>query len=114
MRFEQKSERSPKAPLRELKDRKDDNTFFRLSERSTVVRTVFNFMAKPKNIYRLLICFVLLSAMLALPLLSRARTTAGSITITNNSGREIRHLYLSPVGSDNWNSDQLGRSVMYT
>jgi hypothetical protein len=33
-----------------------------------------------------------------------------TITVTNNSSREIRHLYLSPAGNDNWGSDQLNNS----
>jgi hypothetical protein len=34
-------------------------------------------------------------------------TTSPTITITNNSALEIRHIYLSAVDSDNWGSDQL-------
>ena len=33
-----------------------------------------------------------------------------TITVNNNSSREIRHLYLSPAGNDNWGSDQLNNS----
>ena len=43
---------------------------------------------------------------------SRARTQMSSITIVNNSGREIRHVYLSPPNSDNWGPDQLNHSVI--
>jgi len=35
-----------------------------------------------------------------------------SITIVNNSGREIRHVYLSPPDQNNWGSDQLVNSVI--
>ena len=33
-----------------------------------------------------------------------------TITVTNNSSREIRHLYLSPANNDNWGPDQLNNS----
>jgi hypothetical protein len=34
------------------------------------------------------------------------------VTIVNNSGTEIRHVYLSPVDQDNWGTDQLNSSVI--
>ncbi len=34
------------------------------------------------------------------------------ITVVNNSGLEIRHLYLSPADQDNWGPDQLGNSTI--
>jgi len=46
------------------------------------------------------------------PLLSNARVASTSIAITNNSGREIRHLYLSAPDQNNWGSDQLVGSVI--
>jgi hypothetical protein len=33
-----------------------------------------------------------------------------TITVNNNSSREIRHLYLSPANNDNWGADQLNNS----
>lgn len=33
-----------------------------------------------------------------------------TITVVNNSSREIRHLYLSPANNDNWGPDQLNNS----
>jgi hypothetical protein len=33
-----------------------------------------------------------------------------TITVNNNSSREIRHLYLSPANNDNWGPDQLNNS----
>ena len=33
-----------------------------------------------------------------------------TITVTNNSSREIRHFYLSPASNDNWGPDQLNNS----
>jgi len=46
------------------------------------------------------------------PLLSRAHAPATSVTIVNNSSREIRHVYLSPPDQNNWGPDQLGSSVI--
>jgi hypothetical protein len=47
------------------------------------------------------------------PLLSGARTPATtSITVVNNSSREIRHVYLSSSNQDNWGPDQLGGSMI--
>lgn len=37
---------------------------------------------------------------------------AMSITVTNNSGRDIHHLYLSPVERDAWGPDQLNDTVL--
>ena len=45
-------------------------------------------------------------------LLSKAHAPTTSITITNNSNREIRHVYLSAPDQDNWGSDQLVGSVI--
>src|SRR5215211_6148699 len=51
--------------------------------------------------------------MVCAPLLSMAHVpAANSITIVNNSGREIRHLYLSTPDQNNWGSDQLVNSVI--
>jgi hypothetical protein len=51
--------------------------------------------------------------MVCAPLLSMAHVqTTTSITIVNNSGREIRHIYLSAPDQNNWGSDQLGNSVI--
>lgn len=35
-----------------------------------------------------------------------------TITVVNNSGWEIRHLYLSPADNDNWGPDQLNNSAI--
>lgn len=35
---------------------------------------------------------------------------AQSLTVVNNSSREIRHLYLSSPSNDNWGPDQLNNS----
>lgn len=45
-------------------------------------------------------------------LLSAAHAPATSVTIVNNSSREIRRVYLSPPDQNNWGPDQLGSSVI--
>lgn len=50
--------------------------------------------------------------MVCAPLLSNAHVPSASITIVNNSGREIRHVYLSAPDQNNWGSDQLVNSVI--
>ena len=72
-------------------------------------------LAKSKpNANRRLVIFLTVIGMLAtVPLLSRARTPATtSITVVNNSSREVRHLYLSATNQNNWGSDQLGGSII--
>jgi hypothetical protein len=56
---------------------------------------------------------VCVGIMVCAPLLSNAHVSATtSITIVNNSGREIRHVYLSAPDQNNWGSDQLSNSVI--
>jgi len=56
---------------------------------------------------------ILLGIFAAAPLLSGAHAPAAtSITVVNNSSRQIRHLYLSPANQDNWGPDQLGGSMI--
>ena len=50
--------------------------------------------------------------MVCAPLLSTAHVPTTSITIVNNSGREIRYVYLSAPDQNNWGSDQLVNSVI--
>lgn len=64
-----------------------------------------------KTTRRLAILVAVFCALVAMPLLSGAQTQA-SVTIVNNSNWEIRHLYLSPVNSDNWGADQLNELVI--
>jgi len=45
-------------------------------------------------------------------LLSRARTTATSVNIVNNSTREISNVYLSHVDVDDWGADLLGDATI--
>ncbi len=60
---------------------------------------------------RLAIAMILLGMFAALPLLLRAHAAGTSITIANNSSREIRHLYLAPATGDNWGPDQLSGAI---
>ncbi len=59
-----------------------------------------------------LVLSIFIGLMICAPLLSRAHSSATSITIVNNSSREIRHLYLSAPDQNNWGSDQLVHSVI--
>ena len=59
-----------------------------------------------------LVLAMFVGTMVYTPSLSRAYAPTTAITIVNNSGREIRHLYLSPPDQNNWGSDQLGSSVI--
>ena len=60
----------------------------------------------------LLVLSVFVGIMVCGPLLSRAHPPQTSITIVNNSSREIRHVYLSATDQNNWGADQLVNSVI--
>lgn len=60
----------------------------------------------------LVVLGVFVGLMICAPFLSRAHATTTSVTIVNNSGREIRHVYLSAPDQNNWGPDQLGSSVI--
>jgi hypothetical protein len=59
-----------------------------------------------RNLYRVLILSITLGALAAMPLLSSA-TSASSVSIVNNSSRQIRYVYLSHVNADDWTGNQL-------
>jgi hypothetical protein len=60
------------------------------------------------TVVRLAIFALVLCAFATMPLLSKAQPPqAASITVVNNSGWEIRYLYLSPADSDNWGADEM-------
>jgi hypothetical protein len=65
-------------------------------------------LAKSK---RLPVVMLVLGVFACLPLLLNAHTSATSITIANNSSREIRHVYLSAANGDNWGADQLSSTI---
>lgn len=48
----------------------------------------------------------------AAPWLASSQPAVSSITVVNNSGLTIRHLYLSPPDQNNWSSDQLNDSTI--
>src|SRR5262245_29594172 len=64
-----------------------------------------------RNMISVFATVVVLLAVCTVTILSRARTQT-SLTVTNSSHREIRHLYFSPPDSDNWSSDQLHDSAI--
>ena len=62
--------------------------------------------------YRPVILLVVVCALVAMPLLTSAHPFAAGITVTNNSSRVIRFIYLSPVEQDNWGPDQLNNASL--
>ena len=65
-------------------------------------------LAKSK---RLAIVMLVFAVFACLPLLLKAHAAGTSITIANNSSREIRHVYLSAANGDNWGPDQLTGAI---
>lgn len=62
---------------------------------------------------RFAIVLTLIGILATVPMLLGAHTPATtSITLINNSSREIRHVYLSPTSQDNWGPDQIGGSMI--
>jgi len=76
-------------------------------QRSSVMRNLNDALLNPRIYFHVLILIVLLSALTPL---SATTTSSLTITVVNNSSREIRRLYLSPVDNDNWGPDQLDES----
>jgi hypothetical protein len=60
----------------------------------------------------LAIVAIMLCAIMAEPLLSKARSQTASIQVANNSSWDIIHLYLSPPGRENWGPDQLNDAIL--
>ena len=72
-----------------------------------------NTLRKSNLIFTSLVALAIaVGIMVYTPRLSNARVSSTSITIVNNSGREIRHVYLSAPDQNNWGSDQLVNSVI--
>jgi hypothetical protein len=73
-----------------------------------------NTLRKSNPLFTSLVALAIcVGVMVCAPLLSNAHVPATtSITIVNNSGREIRHVYLSAPDQNNWGSDQLVNSVI--
>ncbi|MGH9904425.1 MAG: hypothetical protein ACRD8U_02445 [Pyrinomonadaceae bacterium] len=59
--------------------------------------------------FRVLFLLAVCSAVVVMTWSSLAAASL-TITVVNNSGWEIRHLYLSPANNDNWGADQLNNS----
>lgn len=69
----------------------------------------------PDELPNFKICFrvLLLVAVVCTAIALTPRSTATAtltISVVNNSGLEIRHLYLSPADNDNWGADQLNET----
>ena len=60
---------------------------------------------------RLPIVMMFFGMFACLPLLLNAHAAGTSVTIANNSSREIRHVYLSAANGDNWGADQLSGAI---
>ena len=74
------------------------------------MRNLRDALLSSKIYFRLLMFVTVLSTLAALAPLSTATAPPLTISVVNNTVREIRHLYLSPVNSDDWGPDQLGDS----
>ena len=72
-----------------------------------------NTLRKSRSVFTSLVLLgVFAGVMVYGPFQSRAYAPTTAITITNNSNREIRHVFLSAPDQNNWGSDQLGNSVI--
>jgi hypothetical protein len=58
----------------------------------------------------IIICLGLM-VLASVPMLSRAHPASSSVSITNNSGREIRSVYTSHVNADDWGSNLLSSTL---
>jgi hypothetical protein len=58
------------------------------------------------NLQRLIVFCTAIGVAAMVPLLSRAQPSM-SVSIVNNSSREIRHVYFSHVNADDWSRNQL-------
>jgi hypothetical protein len=65
-----------------------------------------------KNLKTYFSLMMLVAIIFSVNALSTVRASAPTlnVTIVNNSGWEIKHLYLSPADNDNWGDDQLNQS----
>jgi hypothetical protein len=64
-----------------------------------------------KRIYRLLIIVAAASLVCVLTPLSSATAPDVTISVVNNSQKEIRHLFLASAGTDNWGDDQISEAI---
>jgi hypothetical protein len=75
-----------------------------------VMKNLPNEFPNFKVCFRILILVTAVCALAALTPRATA-TTSFTISVVNNGGSEIRHVYLSPADNDNWGSDQLNTSI---
>jgi hypothetical protein len=59
----------------------------------------------------IIICATVI-ALTAVPLLSKTRTPSTSVNLANNSSREIRNVYSSHVGANDWSGNLLGQQAI--
>ena len=71
-----------------------------------------NLFKSRKGVYPAALVFAAVALVSSATIFSHARTQAISLTVTNSTNREIRHLYLSPPDSNNWGADLLNDSVI--
>ena len=72
-----------------------------------------NTLRKSRSVFTSLVLLgVFAGVMVYGPFQSRAYAPTNAITITNNSNREIRHVFLSAPDQNNWGSDQLVNSAI--
>jgi hypothetical protein len=76
------------------------------------MRNFLTAILKSKAIRRLMVPVAVICALASTSLLTGAARPATALTIVNNSGWELRHLYLSAPNSDNWGPDQLNGAVI--
>lgn len=67
---------------------------------------------KSKTIRRLMIPAAVFCVLASTSLLSGAQPPTTALTIVNNSGWELRHVYLSAPNTDDWGPDQLNGAVI--
>lgn len=66
-----------------------------------------NLLKTRKGIFRASLLVLILAVIGSGTIFSRARTMTVSLTVTNSTNREVRHVYLSAPDSNNWGPDQL-------
>jgi hypothetical protein len=74
------------------------------------MKKVTHELLNSKTFVRFLVLVAVLSTFGAVTPLSTATAPPLTITVVNNSGWEIRYLYLSPANNDEWGPDQLNDS----
>jgi hypothetical protein len=71
----------------------------------------FHRLLSNTRIYPLLISVAVVGLFCVLTPLSSATAPALSLSVVNNSQKEIRHLFLASAGTDNWGDDQISEPI---